>query len=199
MPTAAEERVREALRGKLEHAVSYFGRTADYGTVVSIDPIRVELHEEGHTIEEDEDLTLGHEVKQYVADYGDLVPADDDDDGDTLVVHRMSDGDWVAVSVLHDTEVSASARAEELAARAAAPAPSMVGLVQEWTRRVAPEGYVIADGSRYAADLYPEAYAVATEEAEHPGSLWTARDADRTFTVPDLTALTPTRIVRIKD
>lgn len=62
-----------------------------------------------------------------------------------------------------------------------------IGAVLSWSRKTFPEGYVLADGFRYANADYPQGYAAAQAEVAAGNSLWTVRASDQTFTVPNLT------------
>lgn len=62
-----------------------------------------------------------------------------------------------------------------------------LGTVLAWSRKTIPDGYVLADGTRYTQALYPEAYDMAKLEADNANTLWTYRTTpDISFTVPDL-------------
>src|SRR5438309_1285435 len=95
MPTQAEERLREALRQKLAHAVRYHSRETAYAVISQLDPIQALRTSDSPPLTEDDDLLLGHAVKQYQVDYGLEV-------GDTLLVHEMGDGNYAVSDVLHD-------------------------------------------------------------------------------------------------
>lgn len=104
MPSQAEERFLDALRGVLGRAVNYHGERVEYAVVTSADPLEVELTKRRGDVLTDDELSLGHSVRQYHEDYG-------LDEGDTLVLHLGDDDDYVAVDVLHDKTVTPSAEA----------------------------------------------------------------------------------------
>lgn len=100
-----KKHIKSAARALREHAMRAAEyRMADqrgphYATVLEVDPISAEVHDLNLLLE-DEDLSLCQQVRFYHEQFG-------IDEGDTLLVHEMGDGDWVATAVLSDKDVSA--------------------------------------------------------------------------------------------
>lgn len=89
----------EAITRAIERAQEQGDRGAEYGSVLSTDPLTVELTESRMVIGDDEDLHLGQNVLAYHKKYA-------LDEGDNVVALPMPDGDWIAVEVLADKDVS---------------------------------------------------------------------------------------------
>lgn len=102
MPTASEERLLDALRERLKHAVSYHGARLEYAEVTGTSPITATLGDGGSDLEWDSDLLPTDQVKVYDVRQG-------VETGDTLIVHRMGDdGNYAVMGVLHDNAVTAA-------------------------------------------------------------------------------------------
>lgn len=76
----------------------YGDRHPQYATVLSTEPWEVELHS-GRIVLTEEDLTITQWVEKY--DFDHVV-----EDGDTVLVHEMSNGDWVVTDVVSPKSVS---------------------------------------------------------------------------------------------
>jgi hypothetical protein len=98
VPRPAQQRFREGLQSFGRRAVHYHTRPPRYAIITKLKPLTCDLEDSPQDLTEDE-LNLGHTVRQYDATYGLEV-------NDTLVVHEMSDGTFVAYEVLHDNPVN---------------------------------------------------------------------------------------------
>jgi len=86
-----------SIRQRIQEEVKRQQRPARYAVITRANPRTAELTEGGLILDED-DLVLGQWVEQYRKQYGLRV-------GDTLIVHRMHNGDWLASEVVSDREV----------------------------------------------------------------------------------------------
>lgn len=102
---APRKHIKDTARALRRHAVraaeyhSADQRGPHYATVLTIDPISAEVHDIRLLLDA-EDITLCQQVRFYDAQFG-------IEEGDTLLVHEMTDGDWVATAILADKDVSA--------------------------------------------------------------------------------------------
>lgn len=88
------------LRRHVRDSHEVHGRAPRYGVVSAITPsLRVQVTGTTLTLDEsDDDVSMSQHVRWYDKTYGLVV-------GDTLVLHPMDDGDWVATDVVSQTDV----------------------------------------------------------------------------------------------
>lgn len=84
----------QALRRHARSAVEYHARSSSYAQVIAVDPLAVALHGSDEVLD-DSQLSLTQWVKRYDLDHT-------IDVGDTLVIHEMPNGDWLATDVVSD-------------------------------------------------------------------------------------------------
>lgn len=89
--------VGRAVRRRIDDDTRRQHRPKRYAAITRLHPLTAELTEGSLVLDED-DLVLGQWVEQYRKQYGLRV-------GDTLTVHRMGNGDWVADDVVSDRKI----------------------------------------------------------------------------------------------
>jgi hypothetical protein len=92
------KRMRDVSRRTLEHHVN----DLMYAVVKSVDPLSVQG--DAGLVLDDDDLVLGHTVRRFDHDEGLEV-------GDTLVVKKMGNDDWLAIEVVTDRDLTMFAEA----------------------------------------------------------------------------------------
>ena len=96
----ARREVKEAgraMRQRIEDDSKRHHRPARYAVIKKLHPLTAELTD-GSLILDDDDLVLSQWVEQYRKQYGMAV-------GETLLVHRMHNGDWMATDVISDRKI----------------------------------------------------------------------------------------------
>lgn len=94
------KRLAKAVRRHSRTVAQREDRHPRYAEILSLTPIKAQINEANlDPIEEDNDLVIGQWVRYYDRKYGLAV-------GDTLVLHLMSDHDFLAVEVISDTDTA---------------------------------------------------------------------------------------------
>ena len=88
-----------AIRGRIENDVDRQQRVTRYAEVVRLNPLTAKVHDSDLRLDVNDDLVLGQWLRQYIEEYGISV-------GDTLLVSRMRNGDWIVNDLISQTPVA---------------------------------------------------------------------------------------------
>lgn len=96
-PNVVKRRLAQTMHNKIQGMVDA-KPGLHLSTVLSTNPLRVELHDYDFTLQEDEDLLVSQWVAHYDDQFG-IVPEDN------IIVHFIG-GHWIAADVMSDTDVT---------------------------------------------------------------------------------------------